>query len=173
LTRPEGGSERYTFRRMGEYLKSEQHVPEPHAFTVQFGVRDGSGWETYEVAFAEHDHSKERLDLGADFAGEHERQHAQDIQQRFANREVTTGQIVMFGLTGGLIPCPASITVLLICLQLKKFALGAVLVLCFSVGLAITMVAVGTGAALSVRHVSKRWSGFSRIAARRHTSPER
>lgn len=94
----------------------------------------------------------------------HERAHAQDIQRRFAGREVTTGQIVVFGLTGGLIPCPASITVLLLCLQLKKIALGATLVLCFSIGLALTMVASGTLAALSVKHVSKRWNGFGEFA---------
>ncbi len=61
----------------------------------------------------------------------------------FDGRQVTTGQIVLFGLTGGLIPCPASITVLLICLQLKKFSLGATLVLGFSVGLALTLVLPG------------------------------
>jgi nickel/cobalt exporter len=72
----------------------------------------------------------------------------------------------MFGLTGGLVPCPASITVLLVCLQLKQFTLGAVLVLCFSIGLALTMVTVGAAAALSVQHVSKRWTGFSALAAR-------
>jgi len=82
------------------------------------------------------------------------------------NREVTTGQIVMLGLTGGLIPCLASITVLLLCLQLKQFTLGVTLVLCFSIGPAATMVASGTIAALSVRHVSKRWSGFGTFARR-------
>ena len=70
----------------------------------------------------------------------------------------------MFGLTGGLIPCPASITVLLLCLQLKKFALGATLVISFSVGLALTMVASGALAALSVKHVSRRWGGFGEFA---------
>ena len=70
----------------------------------------------------------------------------------------------MFGLTGGLIPCPASVTVLLLCLQLKKVALGATLVLCFSIGLAITMVASGVLAAISVQHASKRWSGFGEFA---------
>lgn len=70
----------------------------------------------------------------------------------------------MFGLTGGLVPCPASITVLLLCLQLKRFALGASLVLCFSIGLALTMVVSGTLAALSVKHVSKKWSGFGDFA---------
>ncbi|AKC68918.1 nickel/cobalt efflux protein RcnA [Pandoraea oxalativorans] len=100
----------------------------------------------------------------SEYQDAHERAHARDIEKRFAGREVTTGQIVMFGLTGGLVPCPASITVLLLCLQLKRFALGAGLVLCFSIGLALTMVASGTVAALSVRHVSKRWSGFGEFA---------
>ena len=98
----------------------------------------------------------------------HARGHADQIQQRFAGREVSTGQIVMFGLTGGLIPCPASITVLLLCLQLKRIALGATLVLGFSIGLALTMVASGVIAALSVKHLSKRMSGgrFSELAAK-------
>jgi nickel/cobalt exporter len=100
------------------------------------------------------------------FASEHEREHAIDINRRFANRHATTGQIIMFGLTGGLIPCPASITVLLLCLQVGKIGLGALLVLCFSLGLAITMVLVGVAAALSLRHVQTRWKGFDAFAAR-------
>jgi len=95
--------------------------------------------------------------------------HAEQIQNRFAGRQVTTPQIILFGLTGGLIPCPASITVLLLCLQLKKVALGATLVLGFSIGLALTMVASGVIAALSVKHLSRRLEGsgrFSELAAR-------
>jgi nickel/cobalt exporter len=53
--------------------------------------------------------------------------------------------------------------VLLLCLQLKRLAPGAVLMLCFSIGLAITMVVSGVIAAISVKQVSKRWSGFGEI----------
>jgi nickel/cobalt exporter len=104
----------------------------------------------------------------ADARDPHARLHAEQIQGRFAGRKVTTGQIVMFGLTGGLIPCPASITVLLLCLQLKRIALGAALVLGFSIGLALTMVASGVVAALSVKHLSRRMSGgrFGELAAK-------
>lgn len=112
-----------------------------------------------------HDHDDAWHEL-EDAADAHERAHAEDIRRRFSGRDVTTGQIVVFGLTGGLIPCPGAITVLLLCLQLREFALGAVLVLCFSIGLALTMVASGVIAALSVKHVSRRWKGFGEIAAR-------
>jgi len=75
-------------------------------------------------------------------------------------------QIVGFGLTGGLIPCPAAITVLLLCLQLKQLVLGATLVLCFSIGLALTMVSFGVVAAVGMQQAAGRWPGFSAIAAR-------
>jgi len=115
-----------------------------------------------------HAHAHAAPLVDADGQDAHARAHAGDIQRRFAGRHVTTGQIVMFGLTGGLIPCPASITVLLLCLQLKRVALGATLVLGFSVGLALTMVASGVIAAIGVRHLSSRMSGgrFSELAAK-------
>jgi len=94
----------------------------------------------------------------------HDHGHAHDIRCRFSNRRVTTGQIVLFGLTGGLIPCPAAATVLLLCLQLKKVTLGATLVLCFSVGLALTLVLSGVLAALSLKQLQKRRSGFGAVA---------
>ncbi|EOF5702463.1 nickel/cobalt efflux protein RcnA [Salmonella enterica] len=96
----------------------------------------------------------------------HERAHAADIQRRFDGQTVTNGQILLFGLTGGLIPCPAAITVLLICIQFKAFTLGATMVLSFSLGLALTLVTVGVGAAISVQQAAKRWSGFSTLARR-------
>lgn len=102
----------------------------------------------------------------AAYVDAHEREHAEEIERRFSNRHVTTGQIILFGLTGGLIPCPASITVLLLCLQLQQLGLGAALVLCFSIGLALTMVLVGVAAALGVRHMTRRWAGFDEIAAK-------
>lgn len=127
----------------------------------------GRTWHHQHVGHGHHhaDHKESVQHIGGDgYQDPHERAHAEDIRRRFTNREVTTGQIMVFGLTGGLIPCPASITVLLLCLQLKKIALGATLVLSFSIGLALTMVASGALAALSVKHVSKRWSGLGAFA---------
>ncbi|RZF63404.1 nickel/cobalt efflux transporter RcnA [Sphingomonas populi] len=112
-----------------------------------------------------HHHRETTLDRALDvsdggYQDAHERQHAEDIRRRFSGRAVTTAQIVMFGVTGGLIPCPGAITVLLLCLQLKRLVLGSVLVLCFSIGLAITMVTSGVIAAMSVKYAEKRFSGF-------------
>jgi nickel/cobalt exporter len=115
-----------------------------------------------------HPHGETRgLALAADgHQDAHQLAHANDIQRRFADRRATNWQILIFGLTGGLIPCPAAITVLLLCLQLKEITLGAALVLCFSIGLAVTLVAVGAAAAWSVSHATKRSAWFATAAQR-------
>ena len=110
-----------------------------------------------------HAHAVVKKQAG-EYQDAHEVEHAQDIERRFAGRQVTTGQIILFGITGGLLPCPAAISILLICLQLKQMLLGFSLVLAFSAGLALTMVMTGAVAAWSIRHMEKRFSGFGRLA---------
>ncbi len=168
--RANGRRQSFTFVQRGGFVESEQEIPEPHEFTARLRLGHGHHSHSFDIEFVEHGHHHEaetgqgRSASAQGYQDPHELAHANDIRRRFADREVTTGQIVVFGLTGGLVPCPASITVLLLCLQLKKIALGATLVLCFSIGLALTMVASGALAALSVRHVSRRWGGFGEFA---------
>lgn len=169
--RSDGSRQIFSFVQRDGFVESEQEIPEPHEFIARLRLGHEHHSHDYDVEFVEYDHHHhaiqdyEELDISAPgYQDPHELAHANDIRRRFANRDVTTGQIILFGLTGGLIPCPASITVLLLCLQLKKIALGAILVLSFSIGLALTMMASGTLAALSVKHVAKRWTGFGEIA---------
>ena len=159
--RPDGVRQTFRFHNNGDHLQSCEEIPEPHAFTARVNLDGSAGAEIHEVAFEEHDH--DHMNLG-DEDDAHARAHAEDIRRRFSGRQVTTRQIVLFGLTGGVIPCPAAITVLLLCIQLKQLSLGFVLVVCFSIGLAITMVAAGVIAALSIKHIASRWSGFGSVA---------
>lgn len=166
--RPDGARQTFAFVARDGYCESVDDIPEPHAFVARLSLaRDGGDARRFEVQFAEDEHHHDHHDgLDDGDMDAHQREHAEDIRRRFSSGHATTGQIVLFGLTGGLIPCPSSITILLLCLQLRQFTLGAALVLCFSLGLAVTMVSVGAAAAWSVRHASRRWSGFDAIAAR-------
>jgi nickel/cobalt exporter len=172
--RPNGEIQLFTFVDRGNALESVEEIPEPHEFMARLKLSHGHHSHDYDLAFVEHDHGHDHmheelrgLDVSTGgYRDAHELAHANDIRRRFADRNVTTWQIALFGLTGGLIPCPAAITVLLLCLQLKEITLGAVLVLCFSIGLAITLITVGAVAALSVRHASKKWAGFGAFVRR-------
>ncbi|MEM7289248.1 MAG: sulfite exporter TauE/SafE family protein, partial [Pseudomonadota bacterium] len=67
----------------------------------------------------------------------HARAHAASIERQLSDRKTGNWQTILFGLTGGLLPCPAAITVFIICMHLGKFGLGVLLVGAFSIGLAI------------------------------------
>ena len=122
--------------------------------------------EGQDVMSHEHHHHHHHGSEAAEFQDAHERAHAEEIAQRFAGRSVTTPQLVVFGITGGLMPCPAAFTVLVVCLQLKRATLGFAMVASFSLGLALTMVMAGVLAALSVRHAEKRFAGFGALMRR-------
>lgn len=172
-----GGHDHHPHHHFGDHRHIHDHHHEhEHEHEHEHGRDHDRGHihdhdhEHHHHIHDEHDHVHEEprgLDVsGGEYRDAHELAHANDIRRRFADRNVTNWQIALFGLTGGLIPCPAAITVLLLCLQLKEVSLGAALVLCFSVGLAITLVSVGMAAAWSVRHVSSRYGWFSAAARR-------
>lgn len=172
--RPDGRTQVFTFADRDGYMESVELVAEPYDFMARLSLDHGDHEHDYDVSFVRNTgaadplHRQQKgLELTNDgYMDAHELSHANDIRKRFANRNVTTWQIVLFGLTGGLIPCPAAITVLLLCIQLKEFSLGAALVLCFSIGLAITLVTVGAVAAIGVRQATQRVSWLSTAAAR-------
>lgn len=168
--RPDGQRQTFSFAQRDGFFESAEEIPEPHEFIARLHLGHGSHYHDFDVEFTEHGHHHAIEELGElelavpGYQDPHELAHANDIRRRFSHRKVTNVQILLFGLTGGLIPCTASITVLLLCLQLKQITLGATLVLCFSIGLALTMVFSGIVAAWSVKHVTKSWSGFGDIA---------
>ena len=113
------------------------------------------------AAHHHHDHPHDHdHDYSHGNTGDHDAAHAKDIEKKFAGRSnISSREIAWFGFTGGLMPCPAAIAVLLICLQLKQFTLGVAMVAAFSVGLAITLVSVGVVAAWGTQHAAKSFNG--------------
>lgn len=113
-----------------------------------------------------HHHAQGTI-AGLDYAhmDAHAQAHAEEIRQRLASGRTGTWQTILFGLSGGLIPCPAAITVFILCLHLGRVALGVTLVSAFSIGLAATLVAVGVIAAVGLRAVSARTSRFDGVMA--------
>lgn len=63
--------------------------------------------------------------------------------------------LLALGISGGLVPCPSAMVLLLAAVALDKTAYGMLLVLSFSVGLAITLTAVG----LLFLHARDRFGG--------------
>ncbi len=160
--RLDGRTQKFVFEARDTFWEATSELPEPHEFLAVVSLGHSDHAHTYRLRFTDDADVavEEPEEDGVEYQDAHERAHAQDIANRFANRAVTTPQIVLFGITGGLMPCPAAFTILLVCLQVKKVALGFSLVAAFSFGLALTMVVVGVIAAWSVQHAQRRYSGF-------------
>ncbi len=116
---------------------------EPHEFSARLIWKgQGSEQETFQFEMTEpegHRHEHDHLDDVA-----HAKAHAETLPEYVKKGERPTfWQLVAFGAAGGMIPCPASITVMLLALSAGKTGLGLFTVMGFSLGLAITLVGIG------------------------------
>jgi nickel/cobalt transporter (NicO) family protein len=90
-----------------------------------------------------HEHHDHDHDLDDDDDA-HARAHAAAMPAYVAaGSRPSPGQVIAFGAAGGMIPCPASVTVMLMALSVGKITWGVAAVACFSVGLAVTLVGIG------------------------------
>jgi ABC-type nickel/cobalt efflux system permease component RcnA len=66
--------------------------------------------------------------------------------------EVTLGSLMALGASGGLVPCPSALVLLLSSIALGRVGLGLLLLVSFSAGLAVVLMAIGI-AVLSAKHL--------------------
>ena len=70
-------------------------------------------------------------------------------------KTISLPQLFVLGITGGIIPCPAALVVLLSALALHRVGLGFFLILAFSVGLAAVLIGFGMLMVYARRFMSK------------------
>jgi nickel/cobalt transporter (NicO) family protein len=64
--------------------------------------------------------------------------------------------LVAVGISGGLLPCPSALVVLLAAISLHRLAFGLVLIVAFSIGLALSITGLGLAAVLAKRAFAGR-----------------
>ena len=73
----------------------------------------------------DHDHGHTHLPTGAD------------------GEPVSWRNLLALGITGGILPCPSALVVLLAAISLQRIAFGMILIFAFSIGLAAVLTAIG------------------------------
>jgi ABC-type nickel/cobalt efflux system permease component RcnA len=97
--------------------------------------------------------------LGGDFAHSHEDSSSSaqpsvpEISQTPAR--ICGWRLLVLGVTGGMIPCPAALVVLLSAVSLHRTAFGLFLIVAFSIGLAAVLIAMGLTAVYAGRAMSR------------------
>ena len=110
----------------------------------------------------DHDHHHEHPhdDAHEHSHGGHSHSHASALAPR---DRPTLGQLIALGISGGIVPCPAALAVLLAAVSYGQFAKGLSLVIIFSIGMAAVLVAIGImmvkAAGFAGRYVSEsKWT---------------
>ena len=73
--------------------------------------------------------------------------------------------LLALGITGGMVPCPAALVVLLSAIALHRVGFGLLLIVAFSVGLAIVLITLGL-VMVSARQALARFQGEGRLLTR-------
>lgn len=105
-------------------------APQPH--------QHGSGvFHTHGSAHHAHEH------------GDHEHSHALPAGR------VTWKSLLTLGISGGLIPCPDAIAILLVAVALNRIPFGMLLIVAFSIGLALVLIGIGIAMVHGVRLIAR------------------
>jgi nickel/cobalt transporter (NicO) family protein len=86
---------------------------------------------------------------------EHDHSHDGEQETPRATRALSLGGLLALGITGGIVPCPAALVVLLGALAFHRVAFGLFLIVAFSAGLAAVLISLGLAMVYAGRFMSR------------------
>jgi ABC-type nickel/cobalt efflux system permease component RcnA len=95
----------------------------------------------------------------------HNHDHGHPHHHHEPSEHVSYRQLLALGVTGGMVPCPAALVVLLSALSLRRVGFGLLLIVAFSAGLAAVLIAIGL-LMVYARRFMTRFQGDSALVSR-------
>ena len=73
----------------------------------------------------------------------HHHHHGHTHDHGALNRQVSLRELLTLGISGGIVPCPAALVVLLSAVSMQRIGFGLLLIVAFSIGLAAVLISIG------------------------------
>jgi ABC-type nickel/cobalt efflux system permease component RcnA len=107
----------------------------------------GLGGHSHDTGHS-HPHTHDHTEPGHAHPHEHTHEHPHDHPHdagysHGSETQFSYRQLVTLGVTGGIVPCPAALVVLLSAISLHRVAFGLYLIVAFSLGLAAVLISIG------------------------------
>jgi ABC-type nickel/cobalt efflux system permease component RcnA len=74
---------------------------------------------------------------------DHSHDHNHTHHHHGFNQRVSLRELLTLGISGGIVPCPAALVVLLSAVSMQRIGFGLLLIVAFSIGLAAVLIAIG------------------------------
>jgi nickel/cobalt transporter (NicO) family protein len=146
------GKARYTKLRHADGPNTYSHDGHDHSYAyahVAHSHSHGGHEHPYEHVQCAHSHSH----------GDHEHSH---LPPGADGSKAGIRSLVALGVSGGLVPCPAALVLLLSAISLGRLGIGMVFVVVFSMGLAVVLTGIGL-LMVYARQLFERYSFEARI----------
>lgn len=138
------GNEKRTTNRVDSHHSHDSHADHQHLHSLHGhdGLGESHAHEHHDNTHRHiHDHEHGHEDAGVPHKhGPFGRPHTHLPAE---GQKATIGNLLVLGITGGIIPCPSALVVLLVAIASGQVALGLLLILAFSFGLAAVLMAIG------------------------------
>jgi ABC-type nickel/cobalt efflux system permease component RcnA len=135
------------------YIASESHAGDGHVHDYAHSHRHNwYGAHVDEVST--HSHG-DLIGHDHDHGKGHVHSHSGEPEMRRATRELSLSGLFALGITGGIVPCPAALVVLLGALAFHRVAFGLFLIVAFSAGLAAVLIGLGLAMVYAGRFMSR------------------
>jgi ABC-type nickel/cobalt efflux system permease component RcnA len=95
----------------------------------------------------------------------HSHDHGHTHGNHDVDRQVSFRELLTLGISGGIVPCPAALVVLLSAVSMQRIGFGLLLIVAFSVGLAAVLITIGL-LMVSARQFMSRFQVNSRLTTR-------
>ena len=96
---------------------------------------------------------------------DHSHDHGHTHNHHDLNRQVSHRELLTLGISGGIVPCPAALVVLLSAVSMQRIGFGLLLIVGFSVGLAAVLITIGL-LMVYARQFMSRFQVNSRLTTR-------
>jgi len=151
-----GHSHQHAHEHAHQHEHSDQHV---HSHTEHSHTEHSHAEHSHaEHSHAEHSHAEHSHAEHSHEHGEHPHVHVHG-QPTVIEHDghthvipapgVSRWELLSLGVSGGMVPCPEALVVLLMAVSLHRLALGLVILTAFSLGLAAVLIAIGVALILS------------------------
>jgi ABC-type nickel/cobalt efflux system permease component RcnA len=103
-------------------------------------------WSSGQTREHDHHHHYHQHDHAHSHEHEHDHGHEHASSEAHHHRlpeKVTMGDLLTLGISGGLVPCPEALGIMLIAIGLNRILFGLGLIVAFSLGLAVVLIVIG------------------------------
>ncbi len=147
---------RYRLARIGMGHEHDHHHGHHHHHHHEHA---GDDLDSTSPAAHSHDHGHQHGHEGALHEG-HSSHHGH--HHHLPQGEVTVRSLLALGVSGGIVPCPSALVVLLAAISLHRIGFGLILIVAFSCGLAGVLIGIGLLMVYARQYID-RFTGHTRL----------